>query len=494
MNIVQIANDIKGYPLDLLKQYANGSNPEIPPYIALGEIERQNKMHEREAIKQQAGQGAQPSVKEQIEQKAGLMALQAQQLKQGQQQMMQQAQAQPMPIPDNIPQPPEQETYADGGMAQLPIGSDFFQYGSGGIISFDGTEGSQVPESQEDRKRRVMAEILAAAKGQQSTPNNPDASKVMGINDPAFLAAAKKGLEVPAQEDLIAAERARNEAFGVLGKYGEEAERNIGKQRKMYEEATANRGIEGLMAVLGGIRQGSLGGAGPAYLAQKSAERTADLAQQEKESKMLADIEAARRKEGLERSAGIGGELGKARERAATTGASLFGTQAHAATQLTAQEMANRTQKEVAEINRVSAEKIANMNNSTQIKIHELDRALRERLHTTPSATLDSQAIDKYVKNGLSWTEAYERVKSIASGFKGEMTLDQATDNVAKFLESPSGMMYISEQQKKAKEAGTPFDPMQERRKLIEREMSYSGRGSTARPSGQVDTSNPLLR
>ena len=152
---------------------------------------------------------------------------------------------------------------------------------------------------------------------------------------------------------------------------------------------SSDRNYERLMAVLGGMRQGSLAGAGPAYLAQKSAERTADLAQLEKESKMLADIEAARRKEGLERSAGIAGELGKARERAATTGASLFGTQAHAATQLTAQEMANRTQKEVAEINRTSAEKIANMSNATQMKIHELDRALREKLHATPTPTID---------------------------------------------------------------------------------------------------------
>jgi hypothetical protein len=504
MNIVQIANDIKGYPLELLKQYANGANPEIPPYIALGEIERQNKMHERSAMKEQAAQGPQPSVKDQIEQKAGLMALQAQQQRQAQQQMMQQAQAQPMPVPAGTPQPTEQEqaTFADGGMAQLPIGSEFFQYGSGGIISFDGTDGSQVPETPEERKRRVMAEILAAAKDQQSKPNQggipsalpPEANRIPGLNDPAFLQAAKEGLRVPTQEDLIAAEKARNEAMGVTGKYGERAEEGINKQREMYKEATANRGIEGLMAVLGGISQGSLRGAGPAYLAQKSAERTADLAQQEKENKLLAEIEAARRTEGLGRSAGIGTELGKAKERAATTGANLFGTQTQAGTQLTAQEMSNRTQKDIAETNRASAEKIASMNNATQMKIHELDRALREKLHTTPSPTIDSQAIAEYVKQGLSPTEAYERVKSISSGFKGEMTQDQAADNVAKFLDSPSGMMYMSEQQKKAKEAGVPFDAIDFRRQLIQREMASSARTSVARPAGAVDSNNPLLR
>jgi len=209
---------------------------------------------------------------------------------------------------------------------------------------------------------------------------------------------------------------------------------------------------------------------------------------------VLAEIEAARRTEGLGRSAGIGTELGKARERAATTGASLFGTQTQAGTQLTTQDMANRTQRDVTEINRKSQEKIASMNNATQMKIHELDRALREKLQTMPTPTIDSQAIAEYVKSGLSWTEAYERVKSIGSGFKGEMTLDQATDNIAKFLETPEGMSYMSEQKKKAKEAGVPFDPIDARRQLIQREMSTSGRSSTARPAGTVDTSNPLLR
>jgi hypothetical protein len=504
MNIVQIANDIKGYPLELLKQYANGANPEIPPYIALGEIERQNKMNERAAMQQKSAQGPQPSVKDQIEQKAGLMALQAQQQQQAQQQMMQQARSQPMPVPAGVPQPAqqEQEGFANGGMAQLPIGSEFFQYGSGGIISFDGTEGSQVPETPEERKRRVMAEILAAARDQQSKPNQggiastlpAEANRIPGLSDPSFLQAAKEGLRVPTQEDLIAAEAARNTAMGVTGKYGEKAEEGINKQREMYKQATADRGIEGLMAVLGGMRQGSLGGAGPAYLAQKSAERTADLGQQEKENKMLAEIEAARRAEGLGRSAGIGTELSKARDRASTTGASLFGTQTQAGTQLTTTDMANRTQKDIAETNRASQEKIAGMNNATQMKIHELDRSLRERLHTMPTPTIDSQAIAEYVKSGLSWTEAYERVKSIGSGFKGEMTLDQATDNIAKFLETPEGMSYMSEQKKKAKEAGLPFDPIDARRQLIQREMSTSGRASTTRPAGTVDTSNPLLR
>jgi hypothetical protein len=93
-----------------------------------------------------------------VEQKAGLMALQAQQQKQAQQQLMERAQAQPMPVPPQTPQPeiqPEEESaFSYGGIARLPVNYDF---ASGGIIAFK--EGDKVPapeESVEEKKRRVM--------------------------------------------------------------------------------------------------------------------------------------------------------------------------------------------------------------------------------------------------------------------------------------------------------------------------------------------------
>ena len=350
MNIVQIANDIKGYPLELLKQYANGANPEIPPYIALGEIERQNKMHERSAMQQQSAQGPQPSVKEQIEQKAGLMALQAQQQQQAQQQMMQQARSQPMPVPAGVPQPAQQaqENFADGGMAQLPIGSEFFQYGSGGIISFEsggktarklpkeempyyGLISDQEDQSDAERQRLMFAEQEAREKmgkpfysaAGTSLVNSPrDVAQPTPPNqlDPAFMAAARESVNVQSPETIMQNQIKMRELSGIQGLAGQKAEEGVNRQREMYKEATANRGIEGLMAVLGGIKQGSLGGAGPAYLGQKSAERTADLAQLEKENKLTSDIEEKRRAEasGLA-STGIA-SLEKQRTEAGTTG------------------------------------------------------------------------------------------------------------------------------------------------------------------------------
>jgi hypothetical protein len=228
-----------------------------------------------------------------------------------------------MPVPAGVPQPEQQpqEGFADGGMAQLPIGSDFFEYGSGGIIAFAGTERSDVPaieETPEERKRRVMAEILAAAKGQQSIPGTQPTPQ--NQLDPAFMAAARESVNVQSPETIMENQTKMRKLAGIEGLAGAKAEQGIDRQREMYKEATANRGIEGLMATLGGIRQGSLGGAGPAYLAQKSAERTADLAQLEKENKLTSDIEEKRRAEasGLA-STGIA-SLEKQRTEAGTTG------------------------------------------------------------------------------------------------------------------------------------------------------------------------------
>ena len=41
MNLVQIQERLKDMPLKAVMMYANGMNPEVPPYLALGELYRQ---------------------------------------------------------------------------------------------------------------------------------------------------------------------------------------------------------------------------------------------------------------------------------------------------------------------------------------------------------------------------------------------------------------------------------------------------------------------
>jgi hypothetical protein len=103
-------------------------------------------------------QGPQPSIKEQVEQKAGLMALQ-----QMQQQQMAQQQAQPrgpMPAPAGVPQPQQQPEamMARGGLAGIPVRRDMFEYAGGGIIAFQ--EGGQPKkyETPYDRMNRENRE------------------------------------------------------------------------------------------------------------------------------------------------------------------------------------------------------------------------------------------------------------------------------------------------------------------------------------------------
>jgi hypothetical protein len=153
MNLVQINERLKDLPMQVVQQYANGMNPEVPPYLALGELQRRELSQKQMATAQGAQQGPQPSVKEQVEQKAGLMALQ-----QMQQQQMAQQQAQPrgpMPVPAGVPQPQQQPEVmmARGGLAGIPVRRDMFEYAGGGIIAFQ--SGGQ---SLNERAARQMEE------------------------------------------------------------------------------------------------------------------------------------------------------------------------------------------------------------------------------------------------------------------------------------------------------------------------------------------------
>jgi hypothetical protein len=163
MNLVQINERLKDLPESVIRQYANGMNPEVPSYLALGELQRREMAEKRMATAQGGAQGPQPSVKEQIEQRAGLMALQ-----QMQQQQMAQQMAQPrgpMPAPENVPQPQDQPEAtmmaASGGLASLPVKFDF---ASGGIVAFqDGGPGNKY-ETRADKLYRENREAAERKK------------------------------------------------------------------------------------------------------------------------------------------------------------------------------------------------------------------------------------------------------------------------------------------------------------------------------------------
>jgi len=131
MNLIQIQDRLKDLPTQAIMGYANGENPQVPPYLALGELNRRKQMEKQPA---QAPQG---TVKDNIEQQVGLLSLQK--LRQGQmaqQSAMQGAQAPTIPegSPEPTEQPEEEMAMAAGGITRLPAGD--MDFASGGIIAF----------------------------------------------------------------------------------------------------------------------------------------------------------------------------------------------------------------------------------------------------------------------------------------------------------------------------------------------------------------------
>ena len=144
MNLIQVQEHLKDMPMRAIMEYANGKNPQVPPYLALGELNR------RKQMEQSAKTGSPPdgTVKDKLEkeltgQAADLMQAGAARQAQSNQQLQQGLMAQPQPVPDGTPQPPppeeempEMQQMAAGGLTGLPTG-DMFKFASGGgVVAF----------------------------------------------------------------------------------------------------------------------------------------------------------------------------------------------------------------------------------------------------------------------------------------------------------------------------------------------------------------------
>jgi hypothetical protein len=169
MNLIQIQDKLKSLPNDprvmqLLTGYANGQNPQVPPYLALGELNRRKGEMER-AQMEKAGQPPGGTVKDQIEQQTGVMALQQGRQQQAVQNMVRQGMAAPAPAPQGTPQPQAQGQVmaaAGGGLASLaPKG-----YRSGGVIAFSkaGDVNAAVEDEGDDEEGKPTGEYSTDTK------------------------------------------------------------------------------------------------------------------------------------------------------------------------------------------------------------------------------------------------------------------------------------------------------------------------------------------
>jgi hypothetical protein len=149
MNLIQVQDRLKDMPTQAIMSYANGSNPEVPPYLALGELNRRKQMEQKHA---EAPQG---TVKDQIEQSVKLAQAQKAAQAQGQQKMTEAMGGQQNPVPSGTPQP---EGQPEAGIAQLPTGPMNFR--DGGIVSFDGENASLVDQNMpSDEESQFMKDL-----------------------------------------------------------------------------------------------------------------------------------------------------------------------------------------------------------------------------------------------------------------------------------------------------------------------------------------------
>jgi hypothetical protein len=369
MNLVKAQEYAASLPLAELKKYADGLNPAmIPPWLATGEMQAKMKRAEMASNLQGAAQGPQPSVKEQVEQKAGLMAL---------------MQAQQQGTPEGIPQPNSQP---QAGLDQLPSN---IQMAGGGIVAFAGPTGSDVKGRDEDdedlpmwarvarAKRRKDAAALEAerernmaiarAEGQNLRPtmeNDPrmlraPAEETVGempvapaapkppVSNIAQLAAAqnkpprpaaptpvappaaapapaapaqdsmealfRKALENKPSErtvqDLIAEQNAIRAGTGLGEEAGKSKLERIAALNKQYE-STKPTGLQELIEMAGAAgRYKGLSGLAPAYTNIEARKRAADLAQAQKINELMGAVEDTQRAE----KTGVAGKVGEGR-------------------------------------------------------------------------------------------------------------------------------------------------------------------------------------
>lgn len=212
MNLVKAQELAQSMPQQELEKYANGFAPHIiPPWLATGEMQAKMQRMQKMQAMQGAAQGPMPSVKEQIEQKAGLMGLQqAQQQMVAQQQMAQRPMAGPVPegTPEPEAQPEPEMMMAGGGLAQMPVR---FNFDGGGIVAFSGEDGDSEVEGKKKKLRQVTQREMAeeynrkrfAQQAEDEAARSPEAKKDSeGIKKALALVA---GLPIEAFKTLVSA-------------------------------------------------------------------------------------------------------------------------------------------------------------------------------------------------------------------------------------------------------------------------------------------------
>jgi hypothetical protein len=565
MNLVQIQERLKDLPTQAIMSYANGMNPEVPPYLALGELNRRKQMEQKSA------QPPKGTVKENIEQQMGVMQLQAAKQNQMSQQMAQQGAQAPMPVPEGTPQPEMQSQPEDYGVATLPTTE--MNFGSGGIVAFANPEGKQLVEDEkadedlplwaiQPRRERKIAEkkkleeeraknMAAVANegfinpGMENDPRlvgRTPAAETVGTLPPAapprpesavppggianvaptrvmqqnaqapqapqmpqqaapaspLLDALKKQIAattptLPDYETERAAAAAKNPYLTMTP--GKKIEEGIAalragyeKDQALFEKAEQERARAALWQGLieggestRGLRNrgiGSIGtGAGKSFLSSMEGARSREMAQQKLVTernfnlmKMESELENARiadAKGDFKSAYDHKVKAAEFKQNAQNQNNQLLSQGAQIESADNRESMRLRNEKELAEI-RFKYEKIL------------------KSIPQSQRASFEEQFVEEAVKRGIPKLDAMRQAKTLGVEAKGQLTFDQASDNVDKWL-ATNGMSYMAELKKAAKASGQPMpDQFTIRQNLITQQMQQSGSSNAAKPNNDL--------
>lgn len=330
MNLVQISERLKDLPASLVKQYADGKNPaQVPPYLAAAELARKVRME------QQGAQAPQKTVKEQLEEKLGLGALQP--AIQGQPQGAPQGMPQGMPPPpppgegqgiaQASPEQPQEEApppamAASGGylqgIAKIPVNM-FKQssYAGGGIVAFDdgGDVESEIERlkarygsSQEDKREALRSE----GRAQAATADRYSPEVLSG--GPRVQAAERELREFTTERSPEEQMRERADLARKQMEFRKQLRKEAGiedigigalkrseEREKQYESEKERRANENFIARLSKLSMPNMYGAvmggdyGTMYAQQASENRASDMAFREAQDKLRDAIEDKRR-------------------------------------------------------------------------------------------------------------------------------------------------------------------------------------------------------
>jgi hypothetical protein len=310
MNLIQIQEHLKDLPTQAIMAYANGQNPQVPPYMALGEMNR------RKSMEQRAAQAPDSSVKEKLESELNQqVALPG--IGQGMNMRMN-PEGMPRPMPAVQPQmapqmrpmqiqpaarsmPPQQMSQpgaipagmAGGGLANLPTKRPMFNYAPGGIVAFAEGDLVELPESEANA---IMKEQLAGNVGLPMPVNREEERKKFAEANPEMGALLNK---IPGEKlaALAAKLEEQNQAQRSRFQEGEGRQGLAALSQALIAAGEATRGQKG-MAGIGA----AFGGFGKTYNAatQASEERAAkqqalERAQTVETMKLQSDIEQMQR-------------------------------------------------------------------------------------------------------------------------------------------------------------------------------------------------------